>query len=162
MVGINEKAIRIVAFSGKSKDYRMWAARFMAGAHVKKYHQCLLEDFSEKEIVKRKLMAEPKSEGESDVEAKRRIQEEIKAGISDDEIDMVVRAYADLMLACSEEISFGIVFNAKSTIFPEGDAYLAWTRLKRKYEPSTNAQKIMLRREFRQSRLIGTIKSPDD
>lgn len=66
------------------------------------------------------------------------------------------------MLACSEEISFDIVFNAKSSIFPEGDACLAWCRLKRKYEPSTNAQKIILCREFHRSRLVGTTKSPDD
>ena len=121
MVGINEKAIRIVAFSGKSKDYRMCAARFMATVHVKKYQQCLLEDFSEKEVVRRKMLAEPTSEGESKAEAKKRIEEDVKAGISAEEIDMVVRAYADLMLACSEEISFGIVFNAKSAVFPEGD-----------------------------------------
>ena len=140
----------------------MWAARFIAGAHVKKYQQCLLEDFSEKEIVKRKLLAEPKIEGESEAETKQTVQEDIKAGISAEEIDMVVQAYADLLFACSEEISFGIVFNSKSVIFPEGDAYLAWTRLKRKYEPCTNAQKIMLQREFHQSCLMRTNKSPDD
>ena len=162
MVGINEKAIRIVAFSGKSKDYRMWVARLMAGAHVKKYQQCLVEDFSKREIVKRKMLAEPKLEGETEVEAKKRIQKDIEEGLTEEEVEMVVRAYADLMLACSEEISFGIVFNSKSTIFPEGDAYLAWQQLKRKYEPSTNAQKIMRRRELHQSRLTSTTKSPDD
>ena len=134
----------------------------MAGAHVKKYHQCLMEDFSEREIVRRKMLAVPKEEGETMEQAKERIQRDIKEGITEEEVEMVVRAYADLMLACSEEISFGIVFNSKSTIFPEGDAYMAWHRLKRKYEPSTNAQKIMLRREFHQSRLIGITKSPDD
>lgn len=44
MSNINEKAIRIVAFTGKSADYRMWAARFMAAAHVKSYSKCLLLD----------------------------------------------------------------------------------------------------------------------
>ena len=162
MVGISEKFIRVVAFSGKSKDYRMWAARFMAGAHVKRYQQCLVEDFSEREIVRRKMLAEPKKEEETTAQAKARIEKDVKEGITEEDVDMVVRAYADLMLACSEELSFGIVFNAKSTIFPDGDAYLAWQRLKRKYEPSTNAQKIMLQREFHQSHLTGITKNPDD
>ena len=162
MVGINEKAIRVVAFSGKSKDYRMWAVRFMTGAHMKKYQQCLVEDFSEREIVRREMLEEPKLEGETEVEAKKRIQKDIKEGITEEEVEIELRACADVMLAYSKEISFGIAFNSKSTMFPEGDAYLAWQRLKRKYEPSTNAQKIMLRREFYQNRLIGITKSPDD
>ena len=33
MSTINEKSIRVVAFSGKTKDYRMWSARFMAAAY---------------------------------------------------------------------------------------------------------------------------------
>ena len=51
MSSINDKAIRVVAFSGKSADYRMWAARFMAAAHVKAYNRCLVEDFSKSEEV---------------------------------------------------------------------------------------------------------------
>ena len=51
MSSINDKAIRVVAFSGKSTDYRMWAARFMAAAHVKAYNRCLVEDFSKSEEV---------------------------------------------------------------------------------------------------------------
>ena len=53
MSTINEKAIRVVTFSGKTKDYRMWAARFMAAAHVKKHHKCLIEDFSKQVKVKK-------------------------------------------------------------------------------------------------------------
>ena len=64
-----------------------------------------------------------------------------------------MRAYQDVMLACSDEVNFGIVFNSKSIIFPKGDAYMAWTRLKQKHEPQTNAQKVMLRKAFHQSRL---------
>ena len=53
MSSINEKSIRVVAFSGDTKDYRMWSARFMAAAHVKKYNECLTEDFSKKAKVKK-------------------------------------------------------------------------------------------------------------
>ena len=49
MLSINKKAIRVVSFSGKSADYRMWAAKFMAAAHVKAYNRCLVEDFSKSE-----------------------------------------------------------------------------------------------------------------
>ena len=53
MLNINEKAIRIVAFSGKSVDYRMWVARFMAAAHVKSYSKCLLNDLSKSEEIEK-------------------------------------------------------------------------------------------------------------
>lgn len=65
-------------------------------------------------------------------------------------------------MVCSDEINFGIVFNAKSWLFPDGDAYLAWVRLRTKHQPSTNSQKIMLRREFHWSRLGKASRSPDD
>ena len=117
MVSVNEKAIRVVAFSGKSKDYRMWAARFLAGAHVKNYQQCLMEDFSERKIVSKRIKSEASTESE--------IESQIKAGLTSEEEEMVMKAYSDLMLACNDEISFGLVFNSKSNTFPHGDAYMA-------------------------------------
>lgn len=53
MSTVNEKVIRVVVFSGKSKDCRIWAVRFMAAAHVKKYHKCLIKDFSKQVVVKK-------------------------------------------------------------------------------------------------------------
>ena len=161
MSNINDKAIRVVAFSGKSADYRMWAARFMAAAHVKAYNRCLLEDFSKSEEIEEAVReAIQKKENAEDAKMKKR--KEVKNGLSDIDIDLVMRAYTDLVLACSDEVNFGIVFNSKSWLFPHGDAYLAWSRLRNKHQPVTNTQKIMLRREFHRSKLGKASKSPDD
>jgi len=102
---INEKAIRVVAFSGQSKDYRMWSARFMAGARVKKYHECLIEDFAETDIMKKKVAEAMASEtGGETASVKVKIEKDIKEGITAEQVEMVMRAYADLMLACTEDI----------------------------------------------------------
>ena len=161
MSSINDKAIRVVAFSGKSTDYRMWAARFMAASHVKAYNRCLLEDFSESEEVDEAVrLAISKQEDPEDAKMKKR--KEVKDGLSEVDIDIVMRAYTDLVLACTGEVNFGIVFNSKSWLFPNGDAYLAWTRLRNKHQPVTNTQKIMLRREFHRSKLGKASRSPDE
>ena len=125
MTNINEKAIRIVAFSGKSVDYRMWAARFMAAAHVKSYSKCLLNDLSKSEEIE-KSIKEALANNEDITDKRMAERKKVKDGLSEEDMEIVMRAYTDLMLACTDEINFGIVFNAKSWLFPDGDAYLAW------------------------------------
>ena len=108
MSNINDKAIRVLAFSGKAADYMMWAARFMAAAHVKAYNRCLMEDFSKSEeidlAVKEAII---KKENPEDARMKKRKQ--VKDGLSDVDIDLVMRAYTDIVLACTDEVNFGIV-----------------------------------------------------
>ena len=161
MSNINEKAIRIVAFSGKSVDYRMWAARFMAAAHVKSYSKCLLQDLSKCEEIEQAVRDAVVSREDAE-DARMKAKKKVKDGLSAEDIEIVMKAYTDIMLACTDEINFGIVFNAKSWLFPEGDAYLAWVRLRAKHQPTTNSQKIMLRREFHRSRLGKATRSPDE
>ena len=161
MMNINEKAIRIVAFSGKSADYRMWAARFMAAAHVKSYSKCLLQDLSKCEQTE-EAVREAASKNEDVADARAKAMKTVKDGPSDQDVEIVMKAYTDLMLACTDEINFGIVFNSKSWAFPSRDAYLTWTRLRMKHQPTTNSQKIMLRREFHRSRLGKSTRSPDE
>ena len=37
----DEKTIRILQFSGKEEDWRMWSAKFMAKAKMKGFHEIL-------------------------------------------------------------------------------------------------------------------------
>lgn len=133
----------------------------MAAAHVKAYNRCLMQDFSKSEEIE-KAVKEAIMKEEDPEEAKMKKRKQVKDGLSDVDIDIVMRAYTDLVLACTDEVNFGIVFNSKSWLFPNGDAYLAWTRLRNKHQPVTNTQKIMLRREFHRSKLGKVSKSPDD
>lgn len=161
MSSINDKAIRVVAFSGKSAGYRMGAARLKAASNVNANSRCLVEDFSKTEEIN-EAVREDISKQEDPEDARMKKRKEVKDGLSEVDIDIVMRPYTDLVLACADEINFGIVFNSKSWLFPNGDAYMTWTRLRNKHQPATNTQKIMLRREFHRSKLGKVSKSPDE
>ena len=113
MTNINEKAIRIVAFSGKSTDYKMWAARFMAAAHVKSYSKCLLQDLSKCDEIE-KAVSEAALKREDIIDARAKAKKKVKEDLTEDDVEIVMKAYTDLMLACTDEINFGIVFNCES------------------------------------------------
>jgi len=70
------------------------------------------------------------------------------------------KAYNDLMLSINDEVTFGIVDEALLTIHPTGDARLAWSKLKKKFEPKTGYSKVKLKREFNTSQL-GNGEDPD-
>ena len=114
-----EKTIRIVSFSGKQKDWRMWSAQFMARAYVKEYAGIL--DGTVK----------PPSD-----------DFEINIGTDIGKLQMKARkanqnAYNELILSMTEEISFGLVDQARTPDLPNGDAYQAWqtTSLNLRLEP---------------------------
>ena len=116
-MNINEKAIRIVAFSGKLIDYMMWAARFMAAAHVKSYSKYLLDDFTKSEQIEKAVReVVVKDDDGSDIRIKGK--KKVKDGLSDEDVEIVMKAYTDLMLACKDEINFGIFFQCKILVVP--------------------------------------------
>ena len=57
------------------------------------------------------------------------------------------QAYNELLFLCQENLTFGIIDEATSKMFPEGDARVAWQNLKESYEPDTGAVKVQLRLE---------------
>ena len=70
-------------------------------------------------------------------------------------------AYNDLMLAMTEDVSFGLVNEAVSSTYPEGDARSAWGRLMQRYESQTNASRVKLMGQFTSSRLRKNNQDPD-
>ena len=123
----SERTIRILNFDGKEASYLMWMRKLKAQASIKDYDEVLTG------IVK------------------------IEEGVSSEEKKLIIkmnkRGYSDLILACSKPVSFNLVETAKSTLFPSGDANMAWIALKRKYEPRGEQSKIKLKRELAQSKL---------
>ena len=75
--------------------------------------------------------------------------------------ELNVQMYNDLILSCQEEIIFGIVDESVSKDFPDGDARLAWKNLQDKYEPSTGAAKVQLKKEFHMLKLTSVDEDPD-
>ena len=70
-------------------------------------------------------------------------------------------AYNDLMLAMTEDLSFGLVDEAVGSIYLEGDERSAWGRLMQRYESQTNASRVKLMGQFTSSRLRKNNQDPD-
>ena len=66
------------------------------------------------------------------------------------------------MMACEDDVMFGIIEEATSDEFPEGDARLAWMNLYKKFEPNTGGRKVKLKSEFQKTRLVDVGNNPDD
>ena len=77
------------------------------------------------------------------------------------ELEDNIQAYNDLILSCQEDIAFGIVDESVSETFPDGDARVAWTNLKNRFEPNTGAAKVQLKQEFHQLKLASADEDPD-
>ena len=61
--------------------------------------------------------------------------------------------YAELLLSCNDEVSFGCVASAKTDVLKKGQASLAWSRLKDRYESTSATCKVQARKQFANCRL---------
>ena len=77
------------------------------------------------------------------------------------ELEDNIQVYNYLILSCQEDIAFGIVDESVSETFPDGDARVAWTNLKNRFEPNTGAAKVQLKQEFHQLKLASADEDPD-
>ena len=96
---MNGKTIQIVTFSGMRNYWRQWSKKFLAVAEKREYRALLQTDPDAMDV---------KSE-----ETKK----------------MNSLAYNDLLLAITDDVSFGLVDEASSSTFPEGDVRTAWGKL---------------------------------
>ena len=121
----DEKTIRILKFSGKEEDWRMWSAKFMAKAKLRGFTEIL--------------------DGTKDA------PKDSVAGATDASKELAVlndKAYNELVLSCIDETSFSIVDGAKTDEMKGGDAKLAWNQLKLRFEPDTGTELVRLMREY--------------
>ena len=87
-----EKSVRIILFSGKRNDWRVWLRKFLAVAEKCGY----------KKILTGALTIPSNSTGKQK--------------------QLGVNAFNDLLLAMTEGISFGLVDESTSGVCPDGDA----------------------------------------
>ena len=128
---MSEKSIRIVTFTGKRNDWRQWSKKFLAVAEKREYRSILETDADKLDIK---------------VDQKKKMNS---------------LAYNDLLLAMTEDVSFGLVDEATSTTYPEGDARTAWGKLMQRYESQTNASRVKLMGQFTSSKLRKNTQDPD-
>ena len=126
----DEKTIRVLNFSGKHEDWDMWSKKFLAMAKRKKYRGVLVG-----------TIKIPKEEGDLTDEGQKKAR------------DANERAYSDLILSCSDDISFGLVDNAVTEDNPSGDASYAWKELVEHYDPDEGVVVAGLKNEFANSKI---------
>ena len=110
-LGDDLKAIRILPFDDKVKDFRKWHLKFKAVAELKGYADVLVG----KETVpnESEVIDISTDDGKAKQKARKANQ----------------RAYTDLILACHGDLSFKIVANAVTDELSGGEACLAWKNL---------------------------------
>ena len=69
--------------------------------------------------------------------------------------------YNDLLLAMTDDVSFGLVDEPSSTTFPEGDERTTWGKLMQCFESQTNASRVKLMGQFSRSKLKRNSQDPD-
>ena len=70
-------------------------------------------------------------------------------------------AYNDLLLSCSDEVSFGAVDQALASKLPDGDAAKEWNNLVAKFEPKTSALLVQFKKDFNVCTLLSLDHDPD-
>jgi gag-polypeptide of LTR copia-type len=126
--------IKISSFSGEKKDWERWSVTFLAKARLRGYRELLVG------------IGESPQKGSKDYD------------------EFVMRndiAYAELLIACDNDICLGIVNTSRTSTLPEGDAKLAWKNLVSKFEPVTKSNLIRVKKEFVECKLEGTHQDPD-
>ena len=66
-----------------------------------------------------------------------------------------------MVLAMIDDVSFGLVDEATSSTYPEGDARTALGKLIQRYESQTNALRVKLMGQFTSSKLRKSTQDPD-
>ena len=128
---MSEKAIQTVTFTGKRNDWRQWSKKFLAVAERREY-MVILEMDSEKLTM-----------------------------TTDEKKKMNSLAYNDLMLAMTDDVSFGLFDEARSTTYRDGDARTACSKLIQRFESQTNATRVNLMCQFTSSRLKKELQDPN-
>ena len=72
------------------------------------------------------------------------------------------KANCELIVACQGPIAFNIVRKFTMNDLPTGNAFLAWNKLKERFDPHTSNEKLQFKEKFTNSKLTDWKKSPYD
>ena len=140
------KAIQIIGFDNKKKNYQMWVTKFRSAATLRGYSMILVE--KDPKIPKHdKVLKDKDTDTDKENEKLRKANE---------------KAYCKLILACQGPIAFNIVRKCTMDELPTGNTYLVWNKLKERFDLWTSNEKLQLKEKFTNSKLKDWKKSPDD
>jgi hypothetical protein len=133
-------AIRVLNFSGRKEEWPSWNEKFLAKAKRSGIKDLLL---GKVEIPTSLDVIDEKTE-----EGKKLLRI----------ADLNEIAFIELILSIdvsnsNGKIAFGIVKSCKSKEFEDGNAALAWDKVKKKYDPISASSLVKTEKMFRESRL---------
>jgi len=132
--------IRVIPFYGKSEEWPTWSKKFLAKARRYGFKNVLLG--------KVKI---PKTDEDYDLES----EEGKKLSIA---AEMNELAYTELILSIDDKsssgkVAFNLVKGCKNKDYVDGNASMAWERLRNKFEPTSAPSLVKLEKQFRQCAL---------
>ena len=139
-----DRAIRIIPFLGKKKDWSIWSGKFRANATAKGYLKVL--------------------EGKETIPDESEI---LDANNTADKVKIKIRkanenAYNALIQSMTTPTVFQKVDNAKTKELPNGDSAKAWKSLLQKFEPDSLTTATNYEKEFTDLVLDSADKDPED
>jgi hypothetical protein len=132
--------LRVIPFYVKHDEWLTWSKKFLAKA----------SRYGFKDVLLGKVRI-PMTDKDYEVDTEEGKKLRITA-------DMNELAYTELILSIDDKTSNGkVVFNLvkgfKNKDYADGNASLAWERLKNKYEPQSAPSLVKIEKQFRQSAL---------
>jgi hypothetical protein len=132
--------IRVIPFYGKSEELSTWSEKPSAKAR----------SYGFKDVLLGKVKV-PRTDEDYDMES----EEGKKLAIAADMSEVV---YTELILSIDDKtgsgkVAFDLVKGCKNKDYADGNASMAWERLKNKFEPSSAPSLVKVEKQFRQSSL---------
>jgi len=145
---VEEKSLKVIAFSGKQDDWKFWEVKFLARARRKGFQEVLLGKTTIPKDDEKFDLTKP------DEKAKSKIREKNEL------------AFEELVLSIDTSsgdgrIAFQSVCCCKNDDYKNGNAANAWARLMAKYVPNIAPIKLELKSEFQRSKLWDATQDPD-
>jgi hypothetical protein len=132
--------IKVISFYGKSEEYPSWSEMFLAKARR----------YGFKDVILGKVKV-PMTDEDYDMDSEEGKKLTIAA-------DMNELAFTELILLIDDKtssgrVAFNLVKGCKKKGYADGNASMAWERLKNKFEPSPAPSLVKLGKQFRQCSL---------
>jgi hypothetical protein len=148
MTESEERAIKVITFSGNPKHWSVWEEKFMARAKRKGFKDLLL---GKVDIPKTSDVLNAEEAGDK---KKLRIK------------DLNELAFEELILSVEGDTKYGrvafqLIKNCKSKDYEDGNAAQAWKRLSEKFSPKNAPDLLSLKYKFNSSKLVNKKKDPD-
>lgn len=152
MSSLEQKSIKVIEFTGKDKDWKIWSKKFLAQANRKGYKKLL----TGAEVIPTESEYTAAAGGSTDAE---------KLTVKLWQLNEL--AFEEILLSINGQtkqgkIAFNLVDNCSTAEQPEGNCKIAWERLVHKYAPKTAPSYIQLKKDFANSKLASVDTDPDE